>query len=705
MAFRSLPIACAYETLNGDPVTDFYVPVLKEAIRYDRIAGFFSSSSLAIAARGIQGLIANDGKMRIIASPHLSPDDTKILASNGELSDSAVEAIVSSIKSFSDIAEKDHVAALGWMLQHGFLEVRLAFVVDENEIDTSSLFHQKVGILEDTVGDRISFSGSINETASGWLSNSEEFKVFKSWEPGQDTYFDSDEDRFSDLWEGKRKRIKILPAPKAIHDQLVSIASDFSKEEFLATKYIRRNKEKGIDECLSLFPYQIEAKKKWLNSDYKLLFEMATGTGKTRTAISCIFEFLKMAKKPVVIIATPQSTLSIQWKTEITNLRIPVGWEIIADGTNYKWRTELPLLLKKLLVGIGKSVFIYTTHSTAARDDFTSILKSFPKLDYCFVGDEAHGLGATKSKQALLEQYQYRIGLSATPKRWFDKYGTSTLENYFGKSSYQFTIEDALTTINPLTNKTFLVEYYYYPEFISLTEEEFIKYQKLTARIKKLARFSQGSDEYQQKLEAVLFQRAKIEKQAKNKLSMLRKILSDIGPTKIMNTIVFTSDAQIDSVMSLLSEMGIVAHRFTQNISSIPEARYSGLSERQYIIKKFRKCQYQILVAIKCLDEGIDIPSAETAIIMASSTNPREYVQRIGRVIRQAKDKKRATIYDFTIEPDITRITDPDLAEFELNIFTKEFQRIQDMSRNSLNNADVYIDLMQRLERVSNGIK
>ena len=237
MAFRELSINCAYETLSGDPVADFYVPVLKDAVRYDRIAGFFSSSSLAIAARGIQGLIQNHGKMRIIASPRLSLEDSRVLATNGSLPDSAIARIITDITSFSDAAEKDHVAALGWMLKNGFLEVRLAFVVDDNETDTGALFHQKIGILEDVSGDRISFSGSINETASGWLSNSEEFKVFKSWEPGQDTYFDSDEERFSELWNCKKKKVIVLPAPQAIHDSIVSTATNFEKERFIATKY------------------------------------------------------------------------------------------------------------------------------------------------------------------------------------------------------------------------------------------------------------------------------------------------------------------------------------------------------------------------------------------------------------------------------------------------------------------------------------
>ena len=166
------------------------------------------------------------------------------------------------------------------------------------------------------------------------------------------------------------------------------------------------------------------------------------------------------------------------------------------------------------------------------------------------------------------------------------------------------------------------------------------------------------------------------------------------------NTLIFVADSQIDDVMYVLN---IEQPRFTQEQGTIPSKKYGGLSERQYLISKFKDGTYQVLVAIKCLDEGIDIPTAQTAIIMASSTNPREYIQRTGRVIRQSRNKERAFIYDFVLEPNLIRLRDPDLVEFEKKIFEKELIRVKDMSVNSINNAEVLSVINAKIRGINYG--
>ena len=427
---------------------------------------------------------------------------------------------------------------------------------------------------------------------------------------------------------------------------------------------------------------------------------MATGTGKTRTAIACINYFLMTVPKGLIIISCPQNTLSMQWKCEIDRIGLKVDTVIIADGV-HKWRESLEKELKLLALGFSNHAIVYTTHTTASCKDFVNVIKDhISKTPVCFVGDEAHSLGAYKAKNALLDEYSYRIGLSATPSRWFDDYGSKILSNYFGNDSFKFTIAQALTTINPLTNKPFLVEYEYHPVFVNLTDEEIERYQRLTSRIKKMVAYSKSNDEYQVRFERLLFERANIEKNAVLKYKALIEILKR---GSIDNTLIFTSDAQIDEVMRILQKMNIMAHRFTQEQGTAPEQKYGGLSERQYLISKFKDGIYQALVAIKCLDEGIDIPTAHTAIIMASSTNPREYIQRVGRVIRQSKGKDRAYIYDFILEPGFERLNDPILIEFEKKIFEKELIRVKDMSMNSINNADLLIKINERIRRVNNG--
>lgn len=703
MSLRELGLKPAYETLQDDPVTDFYVPALRQAIRYDRIAGFFSSSSLAIAARGIIGLIANHGKMRVIASPHLSQEDAKVLAECGSLPHHVHQEMLASLDSFASEAERDHLAAFGWLLHNGYMEMRLAVVLpDEKQIDPSAPFHQKVGVIEDENGNCISFSGSINESASGWLTNSEEFKVFKSWQPGQDDFFAADEAKFTRLWEGRSPHVRTLPIPVAIREKLLQIGSSFQQEQFIARHYVKKQKEKTVAEKLSLFPYQQRAHDMWLEAGGKLLFEMATGTGKTRTAMACINTFLQRTKKSVVVISTPQSTLSMQWLHEIKGIGLPMDSCIIADGTHSDWRVRLSRSLKKLAAGIGSNVFIFTTHQTSCKEDFRQIvLEQATRLTYCFVGDEAHGFGAPKLRYALQEAYQYRIGLSATPKRWGDAYGTTLLENYFGSQSFSFTIGDALSTINPITNKPFLVNYHYHPVFTQLDDNEFVEYMTLSKRIKKLSLYAKNSEVYQTRLEQLLFDRARIVKRAAGKMEALSQILDSMG--RVSNTIIFAAESQLDQVIWLLADKGIVAHRFTQETGTTPDAAFRGQSERQFIIQKFREGTYQVLVAINCLNEGIDIPSADTAIIMASSSNPREYVQRIGRVIRQAPWKNRAYIYDFALEPMLDRIADPEVAQFERALFEKECTRILDMSEHSINSASVYLDVSKRLERARYG--
>lgn len=708
MSLRSINIKFSYETGEDDLLNDFYIPVLSNAKQYDRIAGFFSSSSLAVAARGISGLIQNGGSMRMVACPRMSPEDIEMIEKTvNQPEEILAKRMLEEFNNVEEEFEKDHISALGWLLAKGLLNIKIALVSSKDklcscyEIDERAIFHQKVGILFDTEGNSISFSGSINETASGWLENIEEFKVFKSWESGQKEYLENDITKFNDFWNDCRNNVKVFELPSAVKHKILEFGEDFSAESFILKEHRAKYTviRKTIEEKLGLFFYQKNAVTEWINNNYKILMEMATGTGKTRTAIACINEVIKSELKSMTVVSCPQGTLSKQWKTEIEDIGLVFDESLIVDGTNHKWRASLKEAVSKILVGYNSRLIIYTTHRTAGSKDFINIIESIgSKIPICFVGDEAHGLGAVEAKKGLLEVYKYRIGLSATPRRWFDDVGTDILYNYFGNNVFEFSISDALSTINPITGKPFLVNFYYHPKSISLEDNEIEEYQKLSTRISKMNAYSKGSDEYQKKLESLLFARANIEKNAVNKYEELENVLDTIS--EIKDIIIFVSDEQIDRVMDILKSRRIIAHRFTQSEGTIPEEQYGKRSERQYLIDKFKEGVYQVLVAIKCLDEGIDIPSASVAIIMASSTNPREYIQRVGRVIRQAPGKHRAHIYDFIIKPDLRRIKNQDLAEFEKRIFNKEINRVTEMSQNAINNAETLNEVFDILRRL-----
>lgn len=696
MSFKDLDIKACYESGVNDIVEEFYEPVLSHAIKYDRLAGFFSSSTMAVVARGLSEFIKHEGKMRLLTSPVLSPDDFEIIQriANGTatLTDLGVD-----IDNIQNEFESNHVQALGWMLEQGLLEMKLAVIagddgslLNKETLLSMGLFHQKVGILEDEMGNMLSFSGSINETAAAWLNNDEEFKVFKQWD-GNDTYLKNDKNRFETIWNGKKKLVKVYDLPTAVKEDLVKYGRNFDLASISLKKYVeKKRKENPFEYCgISLFYYQKEALNLWRKADYSMLFEMATGTGKTRTAIAGLRYLFSEHERMIAIVACPQNTLARQWMTEVEALNVDSDWSCIIDGTNRNWFSDLQEIMLKNSAGFADHCIIYTTHSTASSDKFLDCIQNYKgySTDILFIGDEVHWLGASKLRKALLPDYRYRIGLSATPSRWFDDKGTKLLEDYFGNKHFEFTIKDALTKINPLTGKHFLVNYYYKIKMVGLTEDEGFEYAALTERISKLARMKDNDPEVEEKYTRLLEKRADIIKNAANKLSVFESILDQLEQNgELENLIIFVSPQQREIVLDVLRTRGIVSHQLTQEEGTKIEVRYGGMSERQHIIQLFKKGFYKALVAIKCLDEGIDIPSASRGILLSSSTNPREYVQRIGRIIRQDSTKSFAYLYDICV--DSIDCLDGEEKDLEQRIRANEQKRLQEIASNAINAAE-----------------
>lgn len=706
MGFRSIPLKYAYDSNQDDLLWDFYIPTLSMCRRYDRISGFFSSSSLAISAKGLADFISNNGKMRLITCPRLSKDDVAAIENaTASLEDVMTKNFITDYSNIETQFQRNHVSALGWMLANGYLEMKIAVlkkngrICSEDEINDHAIVHQKVGIMYDDAGDIISFSGSNNESATGWLENIEEFKVFRSWSEEGNFYLQTDIQKFDSFWnEEVRADCEVYSLPDAVKKELLKVSDDFSIEDLAVKRYYEKSSFKTDKrEELKLFYYQREAVDMWIGNGNNLLLEMATGCGKTRTAIGCIQYALKLSEPIVIIIACPQPTLSFQWKTDIEKLKIDYDKSIVLDGSVTKWDEKLRKEINMMLVLGKKSLLVYTTHKLCAKEKFISVINEFPDVKTFFIGDEVHGMGAKEARKGLLSAYQYRLGLSATPSRWFDESGSKIIEDYFGNKSFEFTILDAQSNDNPYTLKPYLVNYYYHPEFVELEDDEIEEYRKLTEKISKMSRSS--NEEMADIVEFLMFQRANVEKNANGKYALLNNILDRIG-NDLEDTIIFVSDEQIDKVIKILGDRGIRVHKFTEKEGRTPSKEYGGKSEREDIIERFVKKQFQVLVAIKCLDEGIDIPSAKRAIVMASSTNPREYIQRIGRIIRQDYGKFDADIYDMIIHPDLIRIADPDLCEMEKRIFRKEMDRVLDLSGNALNNSEIVNKVYKILREV-----
>ena len=539
--------------------------------------------------------------------------------------------------------------------------------------------------MNDFEGNLISFSGSINETSAAWEKNLEEFHLFRNWNEGELVHLKNNLDTFRDLWNSKWDEYKILEIPEAVEEKFIDIAPD-NFEDLIFEKSI--SKEDMIpSKKIDLYDYQIEARNKWFDNDKKGIFVMATGTGKTYTALGCLEKLLHDDSQLITIITAPTKHLLPQWEKSINNIGLNVDKLIVATGDT-KWRATLEDSLLDLRLGSIDKLVVLTTHDTLASNDFIDYLSSNKRCNYFLIGDEMHGLGSPYRRKGLKEElYDFRLGLSATPTRYSDEESDFLFE-FFGGELYNISLREAIYDYyNPRTGKSYLTPYNYYPYFLNLTDEELEKYKEITLNL-----FKYQDEEYTRKKENLLFQRAEIIKDAYNKYSIFKDILSEIDDYS--GLIVYCSPNQIDNVLNILSDNNIVAHKFTMEEKTIPMDIYGGLSEREMILDDFSKGNYQSLVAMHCLDEGVDVPSASKAIFMCSSNSSREFIQRIGRVIRRYEGKNHADIYDLIVKPSGNKL-DKSLQKFEQSIFEKEKERYKKIGYIA-ENYDYVIDLLNK---------
>jgi superfamily II DNA or RNA helicase len=436
---------------------------------------------------------------------------------------------------------------------------------------------------------------------------------------------------------------------------------------------------------IRLRDYQITAVDKWLSNGAKGILEMATGTGKTVAALACVSHTYKNVQRLAVVVTVPYSHLVQQWKKEVHGFGLRPGREIIADSTNPSWKNEFADGMTDLGIGHTNNLLVYTTHNTFSSTDFAAILRRGRKGSHCFlIADEVHGTGAPKTQGGLLDCYRFRLGLSATPRRWFDDLGSKAIYDYFGDVVFEFTLRDAINTINPETGQTYLTPYKYCPRFVPMTGDELERYMGLTRSI--VTRLGSGDDALRDELVRLLaFKRADIIKNADGKYDALENLLEELGDP-IAGLIIYCSPEQIDNVMRIVNNRRITVHRFTMSEGSRPSTDYGGLSEREQILSRFASGEYQALVAMKCLDEGVDVPPATSAVIMASSGNPREYIQRIGRVIRHHPGKDLAVIHDLVVVPSVAALP-VQLRSIEATIMAKEMRRYEEIAGMAVNNV------------------
>lgn len=662
MSFKDLNIKIKYDSDNDDILNDFYIPVLSNAKKYYRLAGFFDSSTLASAASGMENFIKNNGKMELICNVKLNKHDfEQIEKAERNPEEIIAEKFIDDLNSITDNFILNHIKALGWMLVHKNLEIKIAF--PKNQI---GIFHPKIGVLIDNEDNELSFSGSENETTSGWQNNIEEFKVFCSWKNGHEDFIESDRESFFKYWEDLALRTKTISIPEIIKEKLIKIAPD-NLTELNFTSYKNMKKD-----TINLRDYQKEAILSWFENDKKGIFNMATGTGKTYTALGCLKKLIEKKKDDnfLTIIVCPQKHLINQWKDQLPHFI--KSETLLAYSDNNSWKSDLEDIFIDYDFGILEYPIVLTTHNTFSSPKFIKMMNSFEGETFLIV-DEVHGVGSNKFRYGLLEKYDYRLGLSATPERWYDEEGTEIINNYFNGCVYSFSMKKAL-------KEGFLTHYNYYPKFVELNEDELEEYFYYTTLIATLLSKNKKTDRDNKNIDSYSLKRQKIVNNADSKYNSLKKFLDE--HIKIKNLIVYCSPEQIVKVEKILKSKDLFISKFTGEEKTNPSEEYGGISQREYILNNFANGEYDALVAMKCLDEGVDIPSAENAVLMSSTSNPREYVQRRGRILRKSPGKKIANIYDYIVSPDLEKCS-----ELEKKILTKELKRYNEFAMLA-NNCD-----------------
>ena len=638
---------------------------------------------MAAAAQGLTALIRAGGRMRLVVSPNLSPEDAEAIEKGLKNRDEAIaQNLQRELEQEFNQVVRYRLECLAWLLSQGVLDIKLAV---PKVIRQRGIYHEKLGIFEDGEGNIVTFMGSANESSAALFDNFECIDVYWSWQPVLYQRVLTKIENFRLLWENQTANLEVMDFPEAarrsllrlcpkepptkdwdVNDRAKNSTGSYNPSSTPSTLY------PVLPPGLTLRSYQQEAIDNWFANKGRGTLKMATGSGKTITALAIAAELYKKIQLQALIIVCPYRHLVQQWARECCKFGLQ---PVLAYESVSKWQSDLSNQLINLRLGLQPFVAVITTNATLMGQGFQSHVGAFPQKTL-LIGDEAHNLGAERLAASLPRTVGLRLGLSATPERYFDDRGTQMLFDYFGPVlEPEFTLKDAIEA-------GALVHYRYYPILVELTEEETLRYGALSAKIgKALAIGGDGDDN--EALGPLLAQRARLVGAAENKLEALRELMKRrldtdhtlfyCGDGSVEDNVTQESQRQLEVVTRLLgNELGYRVNTYTAE---------TPLDEREELRQQFETGELQGLVAIRCLDEGVDIPAIQSAVILASSSNPRQFVQRRGRILRKHADKQRAELFDMiVVPPDLGReslVTERNLLRKELKRFT-EFADLAD---------------------------
>lgn len=637
MNFRDLQIKKSYINHGTENFVDCLLnPALKLAKTYCRSVGFFSSSVFKLLINSLPSFIRNGGKINLIVSPTLSEDDVTAIQLGYERKEDLVnrkfiESFKSEIRRFDDTG----LEVLSELVARNILDIKVASV--KNNI---GIYHDKLGILVDKDNNKIVFYGSPNSSINAYQNNYERVRVVRSWIAGEGDSVDDEVVEFDKLWEDQNEFLDIYDFMESVKKSILNLVEE-------------RKVQKKNSEPIKLFDYQEKAIEKWVENGYKGFYIMATGTGKTWTAIYSAKRLIEIFPS-LVVIAAPYKHLVKQWAEDVKRAFKDASILLISSE-NPQWYSIAKQLVIAQKYSPEKQIILITTIKSFYSDKFNTVM-AMSNQDKLLIVDEAHRF--TQRDEELHTTFKFMLGLSATPINGKNNEAGVELVNFFGGQVFNLPIEEAL-------KRHFLVPYNYHPVFVAATEDEENRFNQISANMASCFHNDVLVDA--ERFVKYVRARLRIISMAENKISQIDSFIKKI-PVKD-HFIVYCGDGRlfdgeredeirhIQFVKDHLYNLGIKSSQFTATES---------MDRRMELVDMFNNNEVASLVAIRCLDEGINIPSIRSALILSSNDDYREFVQRRGRILRKYGDKKEADIYDVIVLP--SQLT-PKMAVIELRRF------------------------------------
>ena len=668
----------------------FFNDGLKNSCSFDLQLGYFSSATISVLAEGFATFISKGGNMRLVINQIVSEEDKEAITEGmmGNVIDCMDLSDFTELRKIFDEYQEQFFKCLSYLIVKDRIDIRII-----KPKGKKGIAHTKSGQFRD--GETVtSFTGSANFTISGLFNNIEEIKIDRSDSPDIMTQnrIVSQKEAFDAIMNGERRDIEYLSA-KELEAAVASCYHDTSIDELLDVEQqldrIRLQRKankailegvKGVSEDIHFetvephFPYpsgpreyQQQAFENWKNNGQKGLFAMATGTGKTITSLNCLLEIYKRKGYYKAIILVPTITLVNQWEQECHKFNFMNVIKVYSKNPLWKEDVESIHFNEEYRLKNERetSYVIISTYASYTREKVFNTLNGFSKKQLLLIADECHNMASGSIlKRLAYIPYLRRIGLSATPDRQYDDEGNRNLRKFFGAENhytYEYSMEEAI-------RKGVLCKYLYYPHIVRLTTEELEAYVELSERIAKyfnddtcsFAKMDEG-------LKMLLLARKRIVHKAANKLKAFEDIIKKRYQEKgnLKYSLIYVPEGNEpnyleveDDSLNQDEDSEHLIDLYTKSILKLDDKItvrkfVSGQKDREEILEEFASGKLQVLTSMKCLDEGVDVPRSELAIFCSSTGNPRQFIQRRGRVLRTHPKKKMAVLHDLVVAPEI----------------------------------------------------